>query len=68
MPVISNAFEKGAVMDDKLRAQLEKMIEKYNIRLSDDGIGITWSGFPDKRGIAQIKMNTDAIIELIKGK
>ena len=55
-------------MDDKLRAQLEKMIEKYNIRLSDDGIGITWSGFPDKRGIAQIKMNTDAIIELIKGK
>lgn len=55
-------------MDEKLRDQLEKMIEKYSIRIKDDGSGITWSGFPDKRGIAQIKMNTPAIIEILEGK
>ena len=53
-------------MDEKLRGQLEKMIDKYKIVVQEDGESITWTGFPDKRGVAQIKMHTGEIIEILK--
>lgn len=55
-------------MDEKLREQLEKMIEKYKIVVQEDGQSITWTGFPDKRGVAQIKMHTPDIIAILEGK
>ena len=55
-------------MDEKIRKDLEDMIEKYNIHLKEDGSGITWSGFPypDKMTLSHIKMNSDLITEILK--
>ena len=53
-------------MDDKLRDQLERLIEKHNVRFKDDGSGgITWDGLPDKRALGNLKMHTDDIIAIL---
>ncbi len=52
-------------MDEKLREQLLKLIEKYKMQVKDDG-RLTWGGFPDKRGLGQIKMHEEEIISLLK--
>ena len=57
-------------MDEGIKRDLEQLIETYNIRLKDDGSGLTWSGFPypDKLTLAHIKMNSDLLIEILKEK
>lgn len=52
-------------MDEKLKEQLLKLIEKYKVQIKEDG-RLTWSGFPDKRALGQFKMNEADIITLIK--
>ena len=53
-------------MDEALRAQLEKLIEKHNVRMKEDGSGLTWDGLPDKRALGNLKMNPDKIIEILE--
>lgn len=57
-------------MDDKTKADLEMLIQKYNIHMKEDGSGITWSGFPypDKLTLAHIKMNSEQIMEILKNQ
>lgn len=45
-------------------AQLQKLIDKYSIKLTDEG-NLTWEGFPNTRELAVIKMNKDQIIGLL---
>lgn len=55
-------------MDEKMKQDLEELIDTYNIHLKEDGSGVTWSGFPypDKLTLAHIKMNSEQIIEILK--
>lgn len=55
----------GLTMDDSLRIQLEKLIDKFNVRMKEDGSGLTWDGLPDKRTLGHLKMNPDSIIEIL---
>lgn len=48
-------------MDD---VQLKKLIDKYSIQLTEDG-ALTWSGFPNTRELAIIKMNKERIQTLL---
>lgn len=52
-------------MDEALKEQLLKLIEKYNLRVKDDGL-LAWDGFPDKRALGQIKMQQENITALLK--
>lgn len=53
-------------MDEALRNQLLKLIEKYDVRIKEEDGLLTWSGFPDKRALGQLKMQNDNIIAILK--
>ena len=58
---------ENAVVDDKLREDLEALIETYGLVIKEDESGVTWTGdrYPDKQGLAHIKTNTAAIMKLL---
>lgn len=59
---------ENAVLDDKTREDLERLIDEYQLVIKDDESGVTWQGdrYPDKQALAHIKTNTAGIMRILK--